>query len=630
MNRSHIARQLGQSERAVRRLAGLHLLMSLVMALAFDAAAVLLWGLTGWSDAGLVPVLAGLNLLAVVGLLLGARLELTRLETDPAVMARRLGASTLDTLDDPLHRRLQNLLEELSIAAHIGVPRAFVLNSETAIDLVTLGVDRTRTVVIATRGALTRLSREELRGALAHELAHIVNGDTHLHTHLLGLNHGLRRLLGWPGFRAARVIEAGAGLQREFAADALAVELARGRRGLADALRKVAGWQLMQSRLPRGASGPTSVWWQALALARFAEGGHRRDAGPVHPSVTERIRRLLGEPAAPVVPTESFRSDINEPALPSFGVCSEHEPLSECERPHRIRLNDQLYSLIVPGEGEQASQEPPESMLPGVSTFAASTATHEGNSTAVIRLVRATREPAGAAALVVALLDRGRGAPAWGRDWLVAAQRFGAVRAALEELPHSTRSTLRWPLLELAAGCLRPLAESSREALLSIVRERVQHAGVPATRDWIDAALLRRRLGHGVSLGRSDFGEPTDARSVRVLFAVLAQEARLGDARADRAANAAIRALDLASIGGFGGELTLDALEAAIARTADLPPLAKSRLAEHLAGMLPATVDPSTQECLRLLCLCIDCPGAVTASPIAASTLRSHAGVDPA
>jgi hypothetical protein len=133
-----------------------------------------------------------------------------------------------------------------------------------------------------------------------------------------------------------------------------------------------------------------------------------------------------------------------------------------------------------------------------------------------------------------------------------------------------------------------------------------------------------------VSLGRSDFGEPTDARSVRVLFAVLAQEARLGDARADRAANAAIRALDLASIGGFGGELTLDALEAAIARTADLPPLAKSRLAEHLAGMLPATVDPSTQECLRLLCLCIDCPGAVTASPIAASTLRSHAGVDPA
>ena len=90
-----------------------------------------------------------------------------------------------------MQRRLQNLLEELAIAARVAVPRAFVLEDEPSINALTAGMDRNQAVVMVTRGALARLTRDELQGVLAHEVSHIVNGDVRLNTRLVGLNHGL-------------------------------------------------------------------------------------------------------------------------------------------------------------------------------------------------------------------------------------------------------------------------------------------------------------------------------------------------------------------------------------------------------------------------------------------------------
>ena len=93
-----------------------------------------------------------------------------------------------------------------------------------------------------------------------------------------------------------------------------------------------------------------------------------------------------------------------------------------------------------------------------------------------------------------------------------------------------------------------------------------------------------------------------------MLFGLLAASVDLNEARADRAANASIRALGLASIGGSPGALTLDALERAVAQASLLPPLNKPLLVRHLVEMLPCDAGIEPRDFLRVLCVAIDCP----------------------
>ncbi|HMS80973.1 MAG TPA: hypothetical protein PKC20_15865, partial [Burkholderiaceae bacterium] len=229
---------------------------------------------------------------------------------------------------------------------------------------------------------------------------------------------------------------------------------------------------------------------------------------------------------------------------------------------------------------------------------------------ACARLVQATRDAAGAAALVVALVDTpGQPAPAWSPDWSSAAARHPALRDALALLSPRTVRSLRWPLMELAVARLRPLSRPTREALLATVRAVVESDARVTLREWIYFELLRLRLSPPPADRRLPvIADPADARCVRVLFALVAHCTDVGEAKADRAANAAIRALDLVPIGGSPGALTLDALDRAVRRAALLPPLAKPLLVRHLVALLRPDAGTEVRDFLRLLCVAIDCP----------------------
>lgn len=650
MTQINVARHQGQSERAAHRLLWLHLLASLSVVLTIDAVAMLVWSLVQGTFAPLpLPALLMLTLAGLSIIHGAAWVESRRLHRDPALIAARLGAQQIDTLGDPLHRRLQNLLEELAIGAHVGVPRAFVLENDRTIDALTVGFDRNRTVVLATRGALLRLTREELRGMLAHEIAHVVNGDTWLNTWLLGMNHGLRgpsrlgrawrgaavrSLRGWssrpqqaplallqglaglvlavvgmPFERAARAIETGVGGHREFAADALAIELTGQLDGLATALRKQLGLraQASQAADDRAGNAPQrQACAGSLSLLWFADAG--RDGGPLsaYPSIPERVRRILGCHGDPIAPSVLGDEQQREAALPELGL---HPGVASASRPPaKAATPSRTTELLSVRAGERAPIQ--EALRLGEVA--------QAPATAVMRLVRATREPAGAAALVIALLDKpGLPAPNWDRNWLVAAQRFGALQAALAELPPASRQALRWPLLELAVARLGPLSRAVRLSLLATARDRVLAHVQALPREWIYLVLLKVRLDSQSSAARrSMFAETTDARSIRVLFALIAQDAGVGEAKADRAANAAIRELALAHVGGTAGELTLESLERAVDRVLCLPPLARPVLAAHLADFLPIDAEPGTIELLRLLCLAIDCPRAAAPAEV--------------
>ena len=632
----NFVRHQAQADRTAHRLIWLHALASLAVVFGVNAVAALIWQLLF----GSAPYPKGFfltNTLVVTGLIVGgAWIETARLRDDGALIARRLGAVPVDTVNDPLHRRLQNLLEELAIAARIGVPRAFVLEDEPSINALTAGLDRNRAVVVASRGALERLTRDELQGVMAHEVSHIVNGDVRLNTRLVGLNYGLNLValmghsllararrgatddgpeallivfavpmalvggvlagVGALGVLAARAIVAGVGRQREFFADAQAIEFTRSRDGLGGALRKIAGFGrglpadpederlspvdesaspvLARKTIRRDALGrhPYLRNLSHLMLVGIAPSGQWF---ATHPPLRERVRRIYGRHRDAIAPLVLPELDRREPALPALDFES----------------TGMAWIAGHADIGEPFNQPPP---------------------TATMRLVQATREPSSAAALVVAMLQmpgQAGSEPHWDEGWACAGAHHDPLRQTLGELPMSSLRPLQWPLLELAVARLRMMSPSARQSLLVTARAVVLADGRVALREWIYFTLLRVRLmPRRRKLGGSVMVEPIAARSIRVLFGLLAASVDLNEARADRAANASIRALGLASIGGSPGALTLDALERAVAQASLLPPLNKPLLVRHLVEMLPCDAGIEPRDFLRVLCVAIDCP----------------------
>jgi hypothetical protein len=391
------------------------------------------------------------------------------------------------------------------------------------------------------------------------------------------------------------------GRQREFFADAQAVEFTRSRDGLGGALRKIAGYGrgLLSERKDgdlsptdpgrTGGTLPPSPGRNAIrndALRRhpylrslshlMLVGTPRSDQWfATHPPLRERIRRIYGRHRDAIAAVVLLEPDRREPALPVLDFES----------------TGMAWIAGHTDIGEPFDQPPP---------------------TATMRLVQATREPTSAAALVVAMLQmpgQAGSEPRWDEGWASAGGRHDQLRHALGELPMSSLRPLQWPLLELAVARLRMMSPSARQSLLQTARGVVLADGRVSLREWIYFTLLRVRLmPRPRQMGRSVTVEPIAARSIRVLFGLLAASVDLNEARADRAANASIRALGLASIGGSPGALTLDALERAVAQVSLLPPLAKPLLVRHLVEMLPGDAGIEPRDFLRVLCVAIDCP----------------------
>ena len=103
-----------------------------------------------------------------------------------------IGGHEVATPGTPGERRLRNVVDEMAIATGLKSPRVFVLDREQAINALAAGWEPQDSVIAVTRGALDRLTRAELQGVVAHEFAHILNGDTRLNMRLIGMVFGLQ------------------------------------------------------------------------------------------------------------------------------------------------------------------------------------------------------------------------------------------------------------------------------------------------------------------------------------------------------------------------------------------------------------------------------------------------------
>src|SRR5687767_2074493 len=317
-------------QEAARRRTSL-LLFYYVLAVVFLVAAtyaavmfVFLW--RGNSSGNQVPLwnpkaFAGASLGTLAVVLLGSLWRMLELRQGGAAVAQMLGGTPVGTTPaDANEHKLRNVVEEMSIASGTPVPEIYVLEEEQGINAFAAGHSTSDAAVGVTRGCIQKLSRDELQGVIAHEFSHILNGDMRMNIRLIGVLHGILCLylvgrillrvrasssgsrkkggnplplfglilmaIGGLGVLFGRLIQAAVSRQREFLADASAVQFTRNPNGIAGALKKIGG-SVYGSQLQTSQAGAASHLFFGNGLAESWFG-----LTATHPPLQERIKRI--------------------------------------------------------------------------------------------------------------------------------------------------------------------------------------------------------------------------------------------------------------------------------------------------------------------------------------------------
>ena len=235
-----------------------------------------------------------------------------------------LGGQPVEPNTRDMHEhRLLNIVEEMAIASGVPVPAVYLLPDERGINAFAAGHGQGDAVVAVSQGCLDYLTRDEIQGVVGHEFSHVLNGDMTLDLRLLALVSGLMGLaevgrlimniasqsgsssdkkdnrgafillglgllvLGLIGAFLGSLIKAAVSRQREFLADASAIQFTRNPAGIGGALKKIGGLEA-GSALRARATAEVSHMFIASPLA----GASILSLFATHPPLEQRIRAI--------------------------------------------------------------------------------------------------------------------------------------------------------------------------------------------------------------------------------------------------------------------------------------------------------------------------------------------------
>jgi len=396
-------------------------------------------------------------------------------------VAEMMGARpVLPNTTDLDERKLLNVVEEMAIASGVPVPRVYVMPEEMKINAFAAGLNQGDSVVAVTRGSIEQLSREELQGVVAHEFSHILNGDMRLNLRLIGLINGilviamigraiirglssgrsrssgkkggggmpvlvlglLLLLVGYIGMFFGKLIKSAVSRQREFLADASAVQFTRNPLGILGALKKIAGLE--------DGSKIQAVRAEEASHLFFGNGVKESFLRVLstHPPIEERIRRI--DPTMKVLPAARRADQMEADALSAAGFWAGE----------RVELSpEQVVSSVgSPGPEHIIYAERLLADLPSLVTEAA-------------------REPFGARALVYGfLLSRGEGS----RSAQLESLKEHANPAVLRELKilmpvlDTVGQGYRLPLMDMTVPVLKSLSAEQYRRFRQNVKRLVE------------------------------------------------------------------------------------------------------------------------------------------------------------
>jgi Zn-dependent protease with chaperone function len=561
-----------------------------------------------------------------------------QLSTGGKVIAESMGGTRiLPQTRNRAERRCLNVVEEMALAANMPVPPVYVMNDERGINAFAAGTTPADAIVAVTRGTIVHLKRHELQGVIAHEFSHILNGDMRLNIRLAAMLKGITFLgdvghillrssnrhrtgasqrsgkntaalpmlglalwiLGWLGGLAAGFIKAAISRQKEYLADASAVQFTRSADSIGDALKVIGGY--IPGTLVHAA--------RATEMSHIFFGQiehHLWQVFATHPPLRSRIERVDPGWDGQYIERKPRHYD-EQPSRPGAGEVGVGRAAlvaaalagSMAEEPAEVELTD-LSKL------EDADFGPDPEQLEG------ETAARQGIP---LIFVQYSHEPLGAHALVFSLLisdqDQVRG-----KQLAIIAE---AGITGLADMVHTLSPGVlelgaprRLPLLEMCLPALKSMSLAQYRQFKNTLLRLIQADQRTELHEWCLFQLIRHYLDPEfvrVKPSRPRFRKLQKvAYHVRVVLSVLAHEGsgetdvvfRLG---ADELGFTRMLILprEQGSVAAFGK---------AVHELADCYPLLKPRLlkAMTLAAGADGRLSPVEREIIASMAAVMDCP----------------------
>ncbi len=537
-------------------------------------------------------------------------------------VAESLGGRLISQSTRDLHeRKALNVVEEMAIASGTPVPPVYLLAEEQGINAFAAGFTPGDAVIGLTRGTITYLNREELQGVIGHEFSHILHGDMRLNIRLIGILHGILLLgiigyyvlrsahgsrknaapilglglgllvIGFTGTFFGNLIKASVSRQREFLADASAVQFTRNNAGIAGALKKIGGYahgsELQSPEAP------------SMSHAYFGNGvsSFMQSIFATHPPLEDRIKRLDPHWDGDFIPVNR---EVNE----------QEEAVSDVQQGARAAgiKNAGLGAIIASQVMDSVGQSSPAHLQYAIELL--------NDIPVVIR--DATHEPYGARAVIYCLLISQQ---ADVRDRQLQQLHDSAdtgifdLVTNLHEDMQSLDIRYRLPLIDMALPSLRQLSEAQyrrfKQNLLFLINadKRIDMF------EW----SLQKILFHHLD---AEFGQRPERvaqygslnavqQHINVLVSMLIYACVGDEAEKKSALAAAAKELEAEGLLLIAREqITIETLNTAVEQLAQLKPLLKPRLLKACLAVITQDQEysPDEMELMRAIADVLGCP----------------------
>ena len=576
-----------------------------------------------------------------LAIILGGTLyKMSEVSSGGAAVAEMLGGRPINPItQNEDERKLLNVVEEMSIASGTPVPHVYVLQSEESINAFAAGHTTNDAAIGVTRGCMQMLNRDELQGVIGHEFSHILNGDMRLNLRLIGIIHGILCLaiigrillrtggsssssgsrdrkggnplpliglallvIGWIGVFFGRLIKSAVSRQREFLADAAAVQFTRNPGGLSNALKKIGGYvhgsRLMTPHAEEAShlyfgNGMGEAWFEMLAT---------------HPPLRDRIRAI--DPSFdgkfPVV--LSLAAQARKQAAAEAGISVTTQLVNEITGQHAAAMRAQHIEA--------------DEIVSQVATVTPKHLEYAAHFRAALpeTILTALHDPQRAAAMIFGLL--------LSQDKKLEEQQRAAVReifgseaehrtVEMHDLLSAQNPSAKLPLLMLAVSALRQLPPEDYERFDRCVRALVE---ADCEVDLFEYTVTKALMRHLQSQFKRPDRSVTQFYTIKpllpdcsVLLSALAHSGHAEDGEAAKGFAAGVPHLRHGVTGLRmlqAPDCGLGPLDEALGRLAQAVPQIKKNVLDACAHTVAAdgVIHANEAELLRAIADALDCP----------------------
>ncbi|MEO5698337.1 MAG: M48 family metallopeptidase [Burkholderiaceae bacterium] len=569
-----------------------------------------------------------------VVVLVGSLYKMMALSAGGKVVAESLGGQLiLRNTEEPNQRKLLNVVDEMAIASGTPAPPVYLLANEPGINAFAAGFSPRDAVLGITQGAIEQLSRDQLQGVIAHEFSHIFNGDMRLNIRLMGALNGIlilgilgyylmysasfsgrRRgngnsgaailalavglmVIGFAGTFFGGLIKAAVSRQREYLADASAVQFTRNPAGIAGALKRIGG--LKSGSIVRNPGAPE------VSHAFFAQGvtGFMQWLSSTHPPLASRILRID--------PQWDGKFDVPEQP-PSVESQPPFEGTSAMRGPDTVRNMATVAAEAAVADAvavmDQIGQPTQKSVLHARSLLS--------EMPAAIR--EAAREPYGARAVIYCLLlDKEQGLRVQQLALLQdrADKHVYALTISLMPQMDALEMRFRLPIIDIAIPALKQLSHSQYPPFLENLTALINMDSKVDLFEWSLQKILSRHLEehfHKPLTAAARYQDPEQlTREFGFVLSAMAHAGAVDQNSAQRAFDASASNLALTGLTLLANDqIRVADLDLILGKLDLLTPTAKSRLLTACAISIwhDQKATPEEVELLRAFASVLDCP----------------------